>query len=186
MLAQGETFWELFHSAGHWYFELFLGGLELIVLDLIIGFFVWPRIKAHFHRDIKHVGHEHGPDEDHQEDDLGKETALKEEEMDNALKNSRTVFPLPCISCGKELEAVDSISKTNQPYEGTVFHGFGQYGSTVFDPMNGRDYLELNVCDGCLVSKAREGKVLLGQKVQRVVESTPLTPWDPDLEEYED
>lgn len=64
MLAE-ETFWDLFRSLGHWYFELFL----ILLFDVIIGYLgfkvFWPRVKAHFHEDLEHVGHGHNPDVEH-------------------------------------------------------------------------------------------------------------------------
>lgn len=65
---------------------------------------------------------------------------------------------LPCIACGRELRNVlDSV--TNQPHNGTTFQSLGHYGSTAFDPMDGH-YLEINVCDSCLI--LRRDRVLEG------------------------
>lgn len=63
---------------------------------------------------------------------------------------------LPCFACGQPLEpSVPSQVKRNQPYGGTTFRAYGQYGSTVFDPFHGsREFLELNICDRCLVTNA--------------------------------
>jgi hypothetical protein len=36
------------------------------------------------------------------------------------------------------------------PNDGVVFHARGNYGSTVFDPLDGT-YLEVLICDDCLV-----------------------------------
>jgi hypothetical protein len=98
--------------------------------------------------------------------------------------------PLPCIACGKRPEGIDSDGG-NHPYEATAFMTHGHYGSTIFDPMNGT-FLEINVCDQCLVEQANAGHILLGQdrkpvycnhmlvgwiKVRR-----ELTPWAPGLE----
>lgn len=60
---------------------------------------------------------------------------------------------LPCIVCEKDLENA-GIGEFNQPYAGTTFKTYGHYGSTVFDPMDG-SYLVINVCDACLVEKAK-------------------------------
>lgn len=55
-----ETFWELFKSAGHWEFEIFL----MLLFDFVIGFLIWQKlIKPHIHRDITHAGHTHPIDE---------------------------------------------------------------------------------------------------------------------------
>src|SRR5688572_27837829 len=64
---------------------------------------------------------------------------------------------LPCIVCDKPLESVYSgevDTGTNTPYAGTVFDSAGGYGSTVFDPMNHVERLEITVCDECLVKKS--------------------------------
>ena len=74
---------------------------------------------------------------------------------------------LPCIVCGNALPNV-SDDATNQPSGGTAFMTHGHYGSTAFDPMDG-NFLELNVCDGCLESAGRAGRVLLGRDSKPVV-----------------
>lgn len=61
---------------------------------------------------------------------------------------------LPCIVCDRLLE--DAIPQgggrnSNQPHAGTAFTTTGHYGSTVFDMEPG--FLEINVCDPCLLSK---------------------------------
>lgn len=63
MVAEVETFWTLLHDTAHWEFEIFL----MILFDGLIGYvgfkLLWPRIKAHFHEDLQHAGHDHPPDE---------------------------------------------------------------------------------------------------------------------------
>jgi hypothetical protein len=56
----------------------------------------------------------------------------------------------PCLACGRELYNVSDDSE-NQPYNGTTFYSHGQYGSTIYDPMDGH-FLEINICDFCLAS----------------------------------
>lgn len=63
----------------------------------------------------------------------------------------------PCLVCGKPLDpaippGVHDRSH-NQPDEAVVFRAHGQYGSTVFDPMDGT-YLEINICDNCVTRLA--------------------------------
>jgi len=53
---------------------------------------------------------------------------------------------------------------SNQPYAGTTFISYGHYGSTVFDPMNGTTFLELNICDECLTALAAKKLVLEGER----------------------
>lgn len=81
---------------------------------------------------------------------------------------------LPCFKCGKELEPVcPSGDGRNQPYSAVVFETRGQYGSTVFDEIDGAT-LHINICDECLVS---------GKSVVLHKEGFPkreLKPWVPD------
>lgn len=75
-----------------------------------------------------------------------------------------TATALPCIVCGKALSSAvpASVSSgTNQPNDGLNFAARGNYGSTVFDPLSedGAGYLEVSVCDACVVEKAKAGAV---------------------------
>lgn len=51
-------------------------------------------------------------------------------------------------------------TNTNMPQGGVVFQSPGQYGSNIFDPMDG-SLLEINVCDECLMTATKKHKVLL-------------------------
>jgi hypothetical protein len=70
-------------------------------------------------------------------------------------------LPLPCIICDKPLQSVFTSkamaefaeSDINQPNDATTFISHGQYGSTLWDPMNSDETLEINICDPCLVLK---------------------------------
>lgn len=64
-----------------------------------------------------------------------------------------------CIVCDKDLKNVFGKS-INQPEFGLTFTTVGNYGSIVFDPMDG-SYLEVNICDECLKKASKEQKVLL-------------------------
>ena len=79
---------------------------------------------------------------------------------------------VPCIVCKKQLEQMDSGSE-NHADDANEFRAVGQYGSTVFDPMDG-SYVAVNVCDGCLKSAGRSGMVLTGQHGGQ-----PSRPWTP-------
>jgi hypothetical protein len=71
---------------------------------------------------------------------------------------------LPCIRCGKELfSAIPQVTDLNQPDNGTTFRSYGNYGSTVWDENDGT-FLELNVCDPCLLEVAAMGQVLRVRK----------------------
>ena len=61
-----------------------------------------------------------------------------------------------CIVCDTEVENWDEAYPDNEsqihPIGGTMFHTYGHYGSTVFDPMDGW-YLLIVVCDECLKTR---------------------------------
>lgn len=57
-----------------------------------------------------------------------------------------------CFKCGKELESV--FPDKFQAYAGTQFVSYGHYGSTVFDPMNESEYIEIVICDDCLLKNS--------------------------------
>lgn len=90
-----------------------------------------------------------------------------------------------CIVCGYQPESAigDKDPNTNQPYMATKFTTGGHYGSTIYDPMSGREYLELNICDACLIKAAEQGRVL----ITHVTEPQPeckSEEWNPQ-EEFE-
>lgn len=64
----------------------------------------------------------------------------------------------PCIVCGKKLEDIGSGSP-NHARHANQFSTRGQYGSTVFDPMDD-SFLAVNICDPCLVAASKQGRVL--------------------------
>lgn len=81
-----------------------------------------------------------------------------------------SIESLPCIVCGRRLQRVDDTSE-GQPWEGVVIETHGNYGSTVFDPMNG-NYLLMNLCDECLVRSGEQGRVLASRDSMPVQTST--------------
>jgi hypothetical protein len=57
-----------------------------------------------------------------------------------------------CIRCDVELDNIEWGEKDSvQPYDGVAFHSRGHYGSGVFDPIGAPDYLNLVLCDVCLM-----------------------------------
>jgi len=65
-----------------------------------------------------------------------------------------------CIVCEKELEEEDydiggkHLLCWNTLYDGIILKSCGNYGSVEYDPMDGvSEYLELALCDKCLVVK---------------------------------
>lgn len=61
-----------------------------------------------------------------------------------------------CIVCRKSMPNFTHIGY--QPENGLAFQTLGHYGSTYFDPMDG-SYLEISVCDECVISAEHEGIV---------------------------
>ncbi len=68
----------------------------------------------------------------------------------------------PCIVCRKQLGNL-MAPEGNQPNDGVAFTSPGHYGSAAFDPMD-MTFLEINVCDDCLVAAAKDGAVLVAEK----------------------
>ena len=62
-----ETYWQLMRDPAHWGMELTL----MAIFDGLVGYvgfkIIWPRVKAHFHSDLEHAGHDHEPDVGHGE-----------------------------------------------------------------------------------------------------------------------
>lgn len=68
---------------------------------------------------------------------------------------------LTCFKCGWELTSISPGGQDRQPNGGTVFRAHGNYGSSVWDPMNGAQSrhtvtLEINLCDACLINGYRQ------------------------------
>lgn len=53
-----------------------------------------------------------------------------------------------CLVCEREITADDLGVR-----DATVWTSHGNYGSTVYDSLDGDTFLEAFVCDGCLVRK---------------------------------
>lgn len=72
--------------------------------------------------------------------------------------------PLTCIVC--DYQSVEAIkhADNNHPYKATAFTSRGHYGSTFFDPMDG-SYIEINVCDECLVKAEAKGQIMNSKRV---------------------
>jgi hypothetical protein len=83
-----------------------------------------------------------------------------------------------CFSCGKELVPIH-ISTPNQCDDAVMFTAYGNYGSTVFDPMNGNISLLINVCDECIVRNHNRIAVL---KEIKPLPTFEHIPWNFDKE----
>jgi hypothetical protein len=62
----------------------------------------------------------------------------------------------PCIICGAELQRV--WEDEGQPNDGVVCTTHGNYGSRVYDSLNG-EYLAFNICDPCLTKAGEQGRI---------------------------
>ena len=70
-----------------------------------------------------------------------------------------------CIVCKMHLENFDN-GEVNHPKDAVVFIARGNYGSTVFDPMDG-SYLEVNICDDCVKLARHDSMVMIGPPQSR-------------------
>lgn len=61
--------------------------------------------------------------------------------------------------CGVELRSACLDNKINQPLEGTAFMTHGHYGSTLFDSIDGSEYLEIAICDNCLRRNSKHTRI---------------------------
>jgi len=78
-----------------------------------------------------------------------------------------------CLVCDKEVDVDDAGRESGsiQPaYNATVWRTWGNYGSTLFDPMLGDVYLEAVVCDNCLKAKKSQMELIRVRKRTEVVE----------------
>lgn len=80
-----------------------------------------------------------------------------------------------CLACGEEQGYL--YSPADGECAGTVFTAHGNYGSTVFDPMDLRYRLQILICDECMKSKAES--VVLVRKDQPQPTYTRTT-WNPE------
>lgn len=64
---------------------------------------------------------------------------------------------LPCIVCRKELRN-EMPGAENQPRDGVAATTHGNYGSRVWDSLDGT-FLEFNVCDDCLTEAGDRGAI---------------------------
>lgn len=95
----------------------------------------------------------------------------------------------PCIKCGRELTRASDEYEA-QPNDGVMCSTTGNYGSTVFDPMDGQA-IAFNICDDCLVRLGKLGRlyayreftyVVIDHKVVGKIYSTHVyVPWHKDL-----
>lgn len=100
-------------------------------------------------------------------------------------------LPPPCFACGKELrpawESPDGEFPSTQAWDAVIFSSPGNFGSAVFDEMDG-SRLRINICDACLVERAE--RTVLSKPNHSVPKPPPiLSRWVPpavEMEEGED
>ena len=65
-----------------------------------------------------------------------------------------------CLCCGCKLNIDITLNplSTNSVDDGLFFSATGNYGSKLFDPIDGNDFLGVVICDACL--KERKHKIL--------------------------
>ena len=52
MFVESETFRSLLQYRAHWEFELFVGFIEMVVFDVVIGAILWPLVRKHWQHHI--------------------------------------------------------------------------------------------------------------------------------------
>lgn len=77
----------------------------------------------------------------------------------------------PCIICGTKLQAC--FDYVAQPDDGVMCSTSGNYGSTVYDPFDGR-FLAFNICDECLVIAGQQGRLMESRRSRPVWALTPM------------
>jgi hypothetical protein len=63
--------------------------------------------------------------------------------------------PLPCIIC-QTLPLQDKFTMLHGALE---CRAYGNYGSTIYDPVDNRTYLRFNLCDNCMETLSAKGLV---------------------------
>jgi len=69
----------------------------------------------------------------------------------------KTDSKISCMVCDKALDNMEYTSRSNgtkvevHPMNGLHFRTYGHYGSTIFDPMGTGEYLDVAICDECIM-----------------------------------
>ncbi len=78
-------------------------------------------------------------------------------------------MPKKCLICEKEIQ-VDAIAA----YNATFWTTSGNYGSGVYDPLNGRVFLEAIICDECLLRKKELIEEVVVIQPSEIIERRPV------------
>lgn len=87
------------------------------------------------------------------------------------------VESFPCLICGKSLERVIPEYEA-QPYEGVSCSTHGNYGSRVFDSMDG-ELIAFNICDECFVEAGDKGRLFYRQTMKPITVNKVVTAYEP-------
>lgn len=85
-------------------------------------------------------------------------------------KKAKPQAPVPCLVCGAQLPLAKH-SRTN-PDDGTLFRSYGSNGTKLDVVLALASFVEIIVCDNCLRTAARQGRVLHGVPVPRFTPPT--------------
>lgn len=92
----------------------------------------------------------------------------------------KTYNKIRCISCSKELDNLkyemnDGKQVEVHPMGGLHFRTYGNYGSSIFDPLGTGEYLDIAICDLCVMKNLNEvygtGKQVLEDNVDILVDT---------------
>lgn len=87
-----------------------------------------------------------------------------------------------CFICGKELE-ISGYNENDDPtiiqslHDGLWFRSSGNYGSTIFDPMD-EQYLEIPICDQCVLNKKYEATHIHSIRRKSIAKAKPFNPFE--------
>lgn len=86
----------------------------------------------------------------------------------------------PCFICGKSLEtpAHDNPTTWSPVMDGLWFRAYGNFGSTVFDPISGEHFLRICICDKCILERQKQISVV--SSIQTKKTGTGPFPWTPE------
>jgi hypothetical protein len=123
--------------------------------------------------------------EDPESDRLVVDNLFAEMKVDEILSHTENGYDRQCFVCGKAMQPSCCQSCARNPREiallppngGTTWESDGNYGSTVWDPINETAYLHIVICDECL--KAGSHRVRFLRK-QSKIEVTEQRPWNKD------
>lgn len=91
----------------------------------------------------------------------------------------KTYSKIPCIVCSKELDNIEYDMQDKKvevhPMDGLHFRTYGHYGSTIFDPVGTGEYLDIAICDLCIMKNLDAvkgtGKTELEDNVDMLVDA---------------